>query len=106
MPIYEYRCEQCGDLFEVRQNFKDEPVTVHDKCGGPVERLLSVPALQFKGSGFYVNDYAKGGKSASGNAPAKTDGSGAKDTAPASTNNSGEKAAAPAGESKTASSDN
>ncbi len=104
MPIYEYRCEQCGDLFEVRQSFKDEPITVHEKCGGRVERLLSVPALQFKGSGFYINDYAKGGNSASSNTPAKNEGSGAKDGTPASTN-SGEKAAAPAVETKASSSD-
>ncbi|MDQ2841987.1 MAG: zinc ribbon domain-containing protein [Acidobacteriota bacterium] len=103
MPIYEYRCEQCGDLFDVRQNFKDEPVTVHDKCGGHVVRLLSVPALQFKGSGFYINDYAKG-NSGSGNSPAKSEGSSAKDGALAS-NNSGEKATAPPAETKTASSD-
>jgi putative FmdB family regulatory protein len=61
MPRYEYKCEGCGELFELQQKFADEPLTVHEKCGGRVERLISVPALQFKGSGFYVNDYAKGG---------------------------------------------
>lgn len=60
MPRYEYKCEGCGELFEVQQKFADEPLKVHEKCGGKVERLISVPALQFKGSGFYVNDYAKG----------------------------------------------
>jgi putative FmdB family regulatory protein len=60
MPIYEYKCQNCGDLFEVRQRFSDEPVTVHEQCGGKVERQISVSALQFKGSGFYVNDYGKG----------------------------------------------
>jgi putative FmdB family regulatory protein len=59
MPLYEYRCEKCGELFEVRQRFSDEPLQTHEKCGGRVDRLLSVPALQFKGSGWYVNDYAK-----------------------------------------------
>ncbi|MBV9761981.1 MAG: zinc ribbon domain-containing protein [Acidobacteriaceae bacterium] len=68
MPLYEYRCEQCGELFEVMQKFSDEPLTRHDKCGGVVERLVSAPALQFKGSGWYITDYAKGGSSsASGN---------------------------------------
>jgi putative FmdB family regulatory protein len=62
MPIYEYRCHSCGKKFEAMQKFSDEPLTVHPECGGgPVDRLLSVPALQFKGSGWYVNDYAKGG---------------------------------------------
>ena len=60
MPLYEYKCDNCGDVFEVMQKFADEPLTVHDKCGGPVHRLLSAPALQFKGSGWYVTDYAKG----------------------------------------------
>jgi len=59
MPLYEYECESCGDLFELIQKFSDEPLTVHEKCGGKVHRILSAPALQFKGSGWYVNDYAK-----------------------------------------------
>lgn len=77
MPLYEYRCEQCGEQFEVIQKFADEPLTTHDKCGGAVHRLLSAPALQFKGSGWYITDYAKGGsKAASDNgAPAKSDAS-------------------------------
>lgn len=60
MPLYEYQCEKCGDRFEVIQKFADQPVTVHANCGGSVHRLLSVSALKFKGSGFYINDYAKG----------------------------------------------
>ena len=60
MPTYEYQCEECGELFEVRQKFSDEPLTVHEKCNGKAHRLISVPALQFKGSGFYITDYAKG----------------------------------------------
>src|SRR5689334_8532876 len=63
MPTYEYRCDSCGQTFEVRQRFSDEPLTRHDGCGGKVERLISAPALQFKGSGWYVTDYARGGKS-------------------------------------------
>jgi putative FmdB family regulatory protein len=61
MPRYEYKCEGCGEVFELQQKFADEPLTVHEKCGGRVERIISAPALMFKGSGFYVNDYAKGG---------------------------------------------
>lgn len=71
MPLYEYKCDKCEQTFEVIQKFSDEPLTVHEKCGGAVRRLLSSPALQFKGSGWYVNDYAK-----SGGAKAKSDASG------------------------------
>ena len=60
MPIYEYRCSKCGKTFEKIQKFVDPPVEVHEDCGGPVERLISTSALQFKGSGFYITDYAKG----------------------------------------------
>ena len=70
MPRYEYKCEGCGEIFELQQKFADEPLTVHDKCGARVERLISAPMLQFKGSGFYVNDYAKGG----GNGSKKSEG--------------------------------
>jgi putative FmdB family regulatory protein len=60
MPLYEYKCEQCGELFEVMQKFADTPLTVHEKCSGKVNRLISAPSLHFKGSGWYVTDYAKG----------------------------------------------
>ena len=63
MPIYEYKCEGCGEVFEVIQKFADEPVAVHEKCGGHVHRLMSAPSFQFKGSGWYATDYAKGGNS-------------------------------------------
>ena len=59
MPLYEYQCDSCGELFEVMQKFSDEPLTKHEKCGGSVRRMLSAPALQFKGSGWYITDYAK-----------------------------------------------
>ena len=65
MPLYDYRCQKCGDTFEVLQKFSDQPLTAHEGCGGEVERLISPPALQFKGTGWYVTDYAKGGKSPS-----------------------------------------
>ena len=71
MPLYEYRCENCGEQFEVMQKFSDEPLTVHEKCGGKVERLLSAPALQFKGSGWYITDYARGSNSAANNGGTK-----------------------------------
>lgn len=59
MPIYEYQCKKCGSTFEKIQRFSDEPLTVHENCGGAVKRLISPPAFQFKGSGFYITDYAK-----------------------------------------------
>ena len=63
MPLYEYRCHRCGKTFELRQKFAEAPLTVHEGCGGEVERIIFASALQFKGSGFYVNDYGRGGKS-------------------------------------------
>jgi putative FmdB family regulatory protein len=59
MPLYEYRCHKCGKVFEIIQKFSDAPLETHQDCGGAVERLLSTPALQFKGSGWYITDYAK-----------------------------------------------
>jgi putative FmdB family regulatory protein len=77
MPLYDYRCHRCGETFEVRQKFSDELLTVHEGCGGEVERLISAPALQFKGSGWYVTDYGRNGKtpstSADSNSGTKSD---------------------------------
>ena len=85
MPLYEYKCEGCGRVFEVIQKFADAPVTVDEVCGGAVHRLLSAPALQFKGSGWYVNDYAKGGSSSGsssgGDGSKRSDGSGSESSA-------------------------
>ncbi|MGD0868186.1 MAG: zinc ribbon domain-containing protein [Bryobacteraceae bacterium] len=61
MPLYEYNCKGCGKKFEVRQKFADKLLTVHESCGGEVERLISAPTLHFKGTGFYVTDYGKNG---------------------------------------------
>jgi len=58
MPIYEYQCTKCNDRTEVIQKFTDPPYAVCDKCGGDVRKLMSAPAIQFKGSGFYKTDYA------------------------------------------------
>ena len=62
MPLYEYECKQCGAVFEVLERISSQPLTTHNGCGGPVERLLSPPALQFKGSGWYITDYARAPK--------------------------------------------
>jgi putative FmdB family regulatory protein len=63
MPLYEYECDSCGARFERIQKFSDPPVTVCPTCGGAVRKLLSSPAIQFKGSGFYITDYARSGQS-------------------------------------------
>ncbi len=59
MPLYEYRCRKCGKHLEKIQKFSDPPVKTCENCGGRLERLLSAPAIQFKGSGWYVTDYAR-----------------------------------------------
>jgi putative FmdB family regulatory protein len=59
LPLYEYQCKKCKHRFEKIQLFSDKPIKKCPECGGPVEKLLSAPAIQFKGSGWYVNDYAK-----------------------------------------------
>jgi len=64
VPLYEYECDACGCRFEIIGKFSDPPPEACEKCGkGPVHRLLSSPAIQFKGSGFYITDYAQKGKS-------------------------------------------
>lgn len=59
MPLYPYRCTQCGHNFEKIQSFSAAPETECPKCKGPLERPLTAPGLQFKGAGWYVNDYSK-----------------------------------------------
>ncbi|MBM3777217.1 MAG: zinc ribbon domain-containing protein [Acidimicrobiia bacterium] len=62
MPLYEYACDACGERFEQIQKFSDPPLETCARCGkGPVRRLLSSPAIQFKGSGWYITDYARKG---------------------------------------------
>jgi putative FmdB family regulatory protein len=58
MPLYEYQCEKCGHRFEKIQKFSDKMVKKCPVCGGLVEQMISAPAVQFKGSGWYVTDYA------------------------------------------------
>ena len=70
MPLYEYQCDTCGHRFEVIQKFSDALVKVCPKCGAAVQKLISAPAFQLKGSGWYVTDYAKSG---SGNTESKSE---------------------------------
>lgn len=71
MPLYEYECSACAHRFEVIQKYSDAPIDICPKCGGAVSKLFSSPAIQFKGSGFYLTDYGRGGKSDIGTETAK-----------------------------------
>jgi putative FmdB family regulatory protein len=96
MPLYEYQCDACGHRFEVIQKFSDSPIEVCPKCGGAVHKLISSPAFQFKGSGWYVTDYAKKSGSPQSDSKANTGDSkdsGAKDSG---SKDSGSKDATPA----------
>lgn len=74
MPLYEYQCVSCNQRTEVIQRHLDPPPASCEKCGGgEMKKLLSAPAIQFKGSGFYKTDYASGSSSSSTSTPAKTD---------------------------------
>jgi putative FmdB family regulatory protein len=81
MPLYEYECESCGHRFERIQKFSDPIVEECPKCGGKVQKLLSTPAIQFKGSGWYITDYAR--KDGSGKTSEKADKPSEGDKAPA-----------------------
>ncbi len=73
MPLYEYECLQCGERFEEICKFSDPLLTQHEECGGELRKLLSPPAIQFKGTGWYVTDYAgkKSGESEEKKEPSK-----------------------------------
>jgi putative FmdB family regulatory protein len=76
MPLYEYECLACGERSEILQRFSDPPLAACPKCGGEVKKLLSSPAFQFKGTGWYATDYA--GKKGDGRSGGKSDGEGSK----------------------------
>jgi putative FmdB family regulatory protein len=84
MPLYEYECDACGGRFEVIQKFSETSAECR-RCGkGPVRRLMSSPAIQFKGTGWYITDYAQKGKSGSDGASAGKDTSADKADSPKS----------------------
>lgn len=89
MPLYEYKCDRCKKTIEVLQKFSDAPLTVHEECGGTLERLISTSALQFKGSGFYITDYSK--SKSSGNSSSNGKSTGSKETSSSSTESSSPK---------------
>ncbi|HEX3093785.1 MAG TPA: FmdB family zinc ribbon protein [Candidatus Angelobacter sp.] len=72
MPLYEYQCKKCKHKFEKIQKFSDRPIRKCPECGGPVEKIQHAPAVQFKGTGWYVTDYGgKGDKSKTDGGPEK-----------------------------------
>ena len=81
MPLYEYECKKCGHRFEKIQLYSDKMVKKCPECGGQVEQVISAPAVQFKGSGWYVTDYAKKSSSpgSSGSGDSGSGDSGSKD---------------------------
>ena len=91
MPLYEYQCDACGHRFELIQKFSDSPVEKCPLCGGAVRKLISSPAIQFKGSGWYITDYAR--KSDSSGTP--DSGAGASETPAAGSEASGSSKDAP-----------
>lgn len=89
MPLYEYKCDRCKKTIEVLQKFSDAPLTLHEECGGTLERLISTSALQFKGSGFYITDYSK--SKSSGNSSSNGKSTAGKETSSSSTESSSPK---------------
>ena len=113
MPTYQYRCTECGGQLEAVQKFTDEPLTVHDDCGGRLRKVFSPVGIVFKGSGFYRTDSRKGStasepassssasgssdsssSSSSGDKPSSGDKSGSGDKSSSSASSSGDKSAA------------
>ncbi|MGA3090262.1 MAG: zinc ribbon domain-containing protein [Terriglobales bacterium] len=76
MPLYEYLCKRCGHRFEEIRKFSDKQPKKCPECGGVLEQVISAPAVQFKGSGWYVTDYAK--KGAASASPSSSDSDGGK----------------------------
>ncbi len=70
MPLYEYKCNQCENKFELRQKFSDAPASECPSCGGPVQKLISQTGFSLKGSGWYNDGYGGGSKSSDAPAPA------------------------------------
>jgi putative FmdB family regulatory protein len=99
MPIYEYECAKCGERLEVIQKMSDKPLKKHAGCGGALTKLISAAGFQFKGTGWYVTDYARKGspesaessKSDSGDSKESTDAKDSKDKGSKETSSNGSK---------------
>jgi putative FmdB family regulatory protein len=106
VPLYEYECDACGRRFELIRKFSDPAVETCTVCGkGPVRRLLSSPAIQFKGSGWYITDYAAKGKSGKSDSSTGDKPDAKSDTAKSDDAAKSEKSAKPAASSTTGSKD-
>jgi putative FmdB family regulatory protein len=81
MPLYEYQCDACGHRFETIQRFSDLPIQECPVCHGVVRKLISSPAIQFKGSGWYITDYARKGNGNGAGASGSSSGSSSGDSA-------------------------
>jgi putative FmdB family regulatory protein len=81
MPLYEYECRKCGHRFERIQKFSDPMAKKCPECGGKVEQMISAPAVQFKGTGWYVTDYAKKSSGSRSSSESKSDSDGNGDSA-------------------------
>jgi len=90
MPLYEYRCSKCDKKIEVIRKFSDPPLTEHEGCGGVLEQLLSAPAFQLKGTGWYVTDYAKAGAKPASDTGSKPEGDSKESEAKASASKDGD----------------
>ena len=90
MPLYEYQCDACGREFELIRKFSDPPLEKCPHCGGTVRKLFSSPAIQFKGSGFYITDYAKKDQATPPSGDSKSE-TASKDTGETSGEKSGDK---------------
>jgi len=103
VPIYEYRCDDCGVTVEVLQRMSDDPLETCEQCGGHLSRVLHPVAIHFKGSGFYTTDYGKGsGRSTGGSSPDDTSTKDEKGASAASEDSKPAAGDAARGDSKTA----
>src|SRR5215213_10914768 len=98
MPLYEYQCETCG-RFELIKKFSDDPVLICPTCGGPVRKLLSSPAIQFKGTGWYVTDYARKSSTDSSKTGGSSTSSGTSESTSTAASDKGAKSSGSAGSS-------
>ena len=106
MPIYEYKCDN-GHVFDVMQKMSEESLTECVECGAPAHRVLTAPAVHFKGSGFYNTDYGKrkgGGSNGSSSESSSSDSSGSSDSSSSSDSGSSSKSESTAGSSSSSSS--
>ncbi len=87
VPLYEYQCQKCQHRFELLQRFSDPQVTVCPRCGGQVQQIISPPAVQFKGSGWYVTDYARKSPAAASKSDKKSESKSERPSQPSTSEN-------------------